>query len=303
VGYWIAERQFFTLPLMIFLLRFFSQWPLDWLYHLSNLAAFLAYRVVRYRRKTVVDNLKRSFPEKSVDEIHHIAEAFYRNLSDVTIETLYGRTISAEELRSRVVFEGMEPIQDYYQQNQSVIILAAHQCNWEWLLLAGCLALPFPVDAIYKRLASSRMNRFMYRIRSRFGGEPIDKDSAVRTILKRREQSRAIAMVGDQTPAAETPKIWCHFLNQNTGFYQGVEQLPKITGYPVFFAAMYRLSRGYYQVHFTQIAAPPYTEQNNIVHRYAELTEKVIRQQPANWLWSHRRWKITPPVEVSSNRV
>jgi len=100
-------------------------------------------------------NLKQSFPQKSDDELQEIEREFYRNFADTSVETLYGRTISAEELRSRVIFEGMEPIQDYFKQNQSVIILAAHQCNWEWLLLAGCLALPFPVDAMYKRLASS----------------------------------------------------------------------------------------------------------------------------------------------------
>lgn len=276
---------------MIFLLRFLSCWPLSRLYKLSDIATFIAYRIIRYRRATVINNLRKSFPEKSKAEIRQIAREFYRNLSDVAVETLYGCSVTAEEMERRVVFEGMESINEYYQQQQSIIILAAHQSNWEWLLLAGCLQLPFPVDAIYKKLATKSTDQFMYQLRSRFGGQPIDKNYAARAILKRKNETRAIAIVADQTPSQDTPKDWYSFLNQETGFYQGVEQLPKLTGYPVFFAAMYRISRGYYRVRFFPVGTPPYSESTNLLPAYAKLAEQVIQQQPTNWLWSHRRWK------------
>ncbi|MEQ9439515.1 MAG: lysophospholipid acyltransferase family protein [Cyclobacteriaceae bacterium] len=282
---------------MTLVLKFFSHWPLRWLYVLSDFIAFMAHRVARYRRTTVYDNLRQSFPDKSATELQQIAKGFYRNLADVTIETLKGRTMPKEEILQRVVFDGMEPIDQYYQQHQSIIILAAHQCNWEWLLLAGCLQLPFPVDAMYKKLANIGMNNFMYQIRSRFGGEPINKDHAVRAILKRREQTRAIAIVADQTPSQQATKDWVTFLHRETGFYQGVEQLPRLTGYPVFFAAMRRVSRGYYRIQFTQIDTPPYEKDQALLPQYAELAEQVIREQPANWLWSHRRWKYPKPQD------
>lgn len=288
---------------MIFLLKFLSQWPLSRLYKLSNIAAFIAHRVIRYRRTTITQNLRNSFPEKSQAEIKQITREFYHNLSDVAVETLYGYSITAKEMKRRVVFEGMEPINEYYQQQQSIIILAAHQSNWEWLLLAGCLQLPFPVDAIYKKLATKSTDQFMYRLRSRFGGQPIDKDYAARAILKRKNETRAIAIVADQTPSRDTPKDWCSFLNQETGFYPGVEQLPKLTRYPVFFASMYRISRGHYRVQFIPVGTPPYSKSTNLLPTYAQLAQKVIYQQPANWLWSHRRWKYTrTTTELRKNK-
>ncbi|MEM9831024.1 MAG: lysophospholipid acyltransferase family protein [Bacteroidota bacterium] len=275
----------------MFFLRFLSHWPLSWLYILGRLASFAASRLVRYRRSTIMENLRKSFPEKTDGEIRQITRSFYRNLADIAAETLYGRTISEEEMNQRVVFEGMDIIEKYYQQQQSIIILAAHQCNWEWLLLAGCLRLPYPVDAMYKKLASQPMDDFMYHIRSRFGGKPINKDHAARAILKRKHETRAIAVVADQTPSSGSSKDWIEFLNQDTGFYQGVEQLPRLTKYPVVFAAIYRVSRGYYRVQFHEVGEPPYSEQTQILSRYVTLAEEVIREQPANWLWSHRRWK------------
>ncbi|MEO0333875.1 MAG: lysophospholipid acyltransferase family protein [Bacteroidota bacterium] len=280
----------------MFLLRFLSHWPLSWLYVLADLAAFVASHLIRYRRKTIEENLRKSFPEKSNQEIQQIRRDFYRNLSDISVETLYGRTVSEEEMKKRVTFDGMKIIEKYYRQQQSVIILAAHQCNWEWLLLAGCLRLPYPVDAMYKKLANSNMDDFMYSIRSRFDGKPINKDHAARAILKRKHETRAIAVVADQTPSVETSKDWITFLHQETGFYQGVEQLPRLTKYPVVFAAMRRISRGYYLVQFQEISEPPYDENFQILSRYVALVETVIRQQPANWLWSHRRWKHAKPV-------
>ncbi|MEM8968999.1 MAG: lysophospholipid acyltransferase family protein [Bacteroidota bacterium] len=286
----------------MFILRFLSHWPLPWLYVLSNFAAFVASHLVRYRRKTIEENLRKSFPKKSEEEIEQIRRGFYHNLADISVETLHGRTISEKEMRRRVVFDGMEIIEKYYRQQQSIIILATHQCNWEWLLLAGCLQLPYPVDAMYKKLTNSRMNDFMYSIRSRFGGKPINKDHAARAILKRKHETRAIAVVADQTPSIGTSKDWITFLHQETGFYQGVEQLPRLTKYPVVFAAMYRISRGHYRVQFQEISEPPYDENSQILSRYVTLAETVIRQQPANWLWSHRRWKYTKPPAMSITR-
>ncbi|WKN46374.1 lysophospholipid acyltransferase family protein [Tunicatimonas pelagia] len=279
----------------MFILRFLSHWPLSWLYALADFAAFVSSYIVRYRRKTIEENLRKSFPEKSSQEIRQIRQDFYHNLADISVETLYGRTISVKEMKRRVEFDGMEIIEKYYQQRQSIIILATHQCNWEWLLLAGCLRLPYPVDAMYKKLANSNMDDFMYSIRSRFEGKPINKDHAARAILKRKHETRAIAVVADQTPSIHTPKDWITFLHQKTGFYQGVEQLPRLTKYPVVFAAMYRISRGCYRVQFQEISEPPYDEKTQILSHYVALAETVIRQQPANWLWSHRRWKYTDP--------
>ena len=278
--------------LMPRLLRLLSRLPLSVLYRVSDALAFLAMYVFRYRRSLVAENLSRSFPEKTPTQIHEITQGFYRNLADVVVETLKALTISKETLQTRVTFHGMDPINCYYQQGQSIILLAAHQCNWEWLLLAGCLRLPYPVDAVYKPLANQPMDALMQQTRARFGGQPISKDRVLRELLRRKNQRRAVAIVADQTPAWGTPKYWISFLRQETGFYRGIEQLPKAVQHPVFFVSMKRIKRGYYQAAFVQVGTPPYEkEELTILTNYAAQAEKVVQEQPANWLWSHKRWK------------
>ena len=31
-----------------------------------------------------------------------------------------------------------------------------------------------------------------------------------------------------------------------------------------------------------------------VTRRYAARLEEVICEEPANWLWSHKRWKLSP---------
>ena len=276
-------------------LKLLSRIPWPVLYVLSDALAFVAHRVVRYRRGVVTTNLARSFPEKSPAEIRQLTRAFYRNLSDVVVEILKAFTISEEDLKKRVVFRELELLEQCHARKQSVILLAAHQGNWEWLLLAGCLQLPFPVDAVYKPLKNPVMDTIMRRMRARFGGQPISKSQVLREVLRRRDQVRATALVADQTPALNVARHWVDFMHQKTGFYRAVEQLPKAVNYPVFFVRMKRRRRGYYEATFVPVGSPPYDKDSmSILPRYALEAQRMIEEQPANWLWSHKRWKHQP---------
>src|SRR5687768_9746144 len=92
----------------MFFVKLLSRLPFRALYALSDFLFFISFFVVKYRRKLVWKNLKKSFPDKSDDELKKIEKAFYRNLSDYAVEMLKLITISKEELRKRVVFKNPE---------------------------------------------------------------------------------------------------------------------------------------------------------------------------------------------------
>ena len=56
--------------------------PFRILFAVSDVLAWLACDVVRYRRSAVRGNLESSFPEKSCEEIRKIEKRFYRFLCD-----------------------------------------------------------------------------------------------------------------------------------------------------------------------------------------------------------------------------
>ena len=106
--------------------------PLGVLYALSTAIYAVLYHIVRYRRKTVADNLARSFPHLGDDERSAIERRFYRNLSDYFFETIKLLHISDEEMRRRIVFENLEAADSIMRSGRSVVAYFSHCGNWEW---------------------------------------------------------------------------------------------------------------------------------------------------------------------------
>lgn len=263
------------------------------LYIISDVMFFIVYHLVGYRKHVVINNIRNSFPEKNNKEIQKIAKEFYKRFMDFTVETLKGITISKEELIRRVKFVNVPDVQPYADVNQSILVIASHQFNWEWALLTGCIVLPFPVDAVYQRLSNETFNWLMVDTRGRFGGKPVEKSKILREIVRDPNRLRALGIVADQSPRPHSPKYWTTFLQQDTAFFLGPEQIAKAAKYPVFFFKVNRVKRGYYTVEMIKLADPPYVkEHHDIIEAYARATEALVKEDPAGYLWSHKRWKL-----------
>ena len=272
--------------------RLLSRLPLRLLYIISDFLYFLLLYVVRYRRAVVLENLHLSFPEKTTADIQVIAKGFYRNLTDLIVETIKMPALSPDELRQRVRFTNAELVQTRLRAGQTVIGMASHQGNWEWIPSASVLN-DMPVDSGYKPLNNAFFEEIMRTIRSSFGAVPTPMTSLPRQLVVRKDVPRIIALVSDQMPGAPEHAYWTDFLHRDTPFYPGTERLARSRRFAVFYLQLVRLRRGYYEATFTLIAEPPYDTlpPGAILERYRDLLEETIRRYPADWLWSHKRWK------------
>lgn len=275
------------------LLRLLSSLSLHSLYFISDFLYFMSYYVVRYRRKLVRNNLMLAFPDQSVDEIVKIEKQFYANLCDYAVETLKLLTIKKEVLLERMHFNDISILEEYKSDNKPVIILTSHQFNWEWMLAAGHLALPVPVDFVYQAIQNTLFETFSLQSRTRFGGHAIKREEVAREVIRRKNVLRAVAIVADQYPGKKKDKKFpLTFMGRDTVFFEGANQLAIMTQYPVLFAAVRKIRRGYYETTFVKIAEPPYEKQDtHIITRYASEVQNLIYRNPSGWLWSHKRWK------------
>jgi KDO2-lipid IV(A) lauroyltransferase len=209
------------------------------------------------------------------------------------VETLKLLTISQDELQKRMIYRNPESVKPFTDKNQSVILFASHQFNWEWLLAAGCFSLPMKIDFVYQGQSSKLVNQFLLFCRTRFGAYPIKREQVAREVIKRKTIVRGIAIIADQFPGlASDKRYWTRFLRQDTAFFQAINQVAILTQYPAFYAATKRIKRGFYEIELIRIAKPPYDKKTfHIVDNYAKATEEVVTRNPENWLWSHNRWK------------
>ena len=255
----------------------------------------LLYYVARYRRRTVDKNLRLSFPEKDKSGRKRIARDFYHQFCYTFVESIYGYRMSDEEMRRRVVFEGMEEVNRLVDAAGGGIFMLAHFGNWEWMASVQQWLSPGVTELnVYRRLKSKAMDKLMLDLRARRGGACVEKQRILRELVRFRAEKKpaTVGLLSDQKPRPEVTRTWTVFLNQETGFLDGGEMLGKKFGYPVFYAYITRERRGYYRAKMMPLAATPKeTAEGEITLAYAHALEQNIQEQPALWLWSHNRWK------------
>jgi KDO2-lipid IV(A) lauroyltransferase len=180
-----------------------------------------------------------------------------------------------------------------------VVALSSHYNNWEWFSSLQ-LSIKQKAITIYKPLKNKDFDRYMLRLRSRFGERITPMSHIIRDLVKCRSEKilTLSGFIGDQTPPRDDISFWTTFLNQDTGFYRGAEKVAVKYDMPVIFIHIVKKKRGFYELEFSLISEHPREEEPNaITARYAAMLEAVIRDKSEYWLWSHRRWKYKRPVQ------
>jgi KDO2-lipid IV(A) lauroyltransferase len=260
-------------------------------YALTGALAWLAYRVLGLRRSVVAGNLRRSFPEWTAAEQRAARREFARRQGEVAAEVLYAEHIDAAELRARVTLLNPQVVAGAAPP-RPLIMVGAHHGNFEWMLLRMSLEFGGRVIGLYKPLRQSRIDDRMKAMRSRFGARLVPAKSVLRELANFREAA-AIGLVADQVPRTSPEKHWVTFLGQETAFFMGPELLGRALRSQVVLAKMRRLERGRYELEFEPLNEPGEKLPGGVItSRYARALEAWIREDPAGWWWSHRRWKL-----------
>jgi KDO2-lipid IV(A) lauroyltransferase len=277
--------------------RLLGRVPLPALYGLASVLGWLTFRFFPHRKHVVRENLSKAFPAFDEQQLREVMRRYYLGFAQMLVEIIKSVRMPADELRRRVRILNLEAPRALLAQGHSVLLVAAHQCNWEWMLLSLSIELGYPVDAAYKPLVNDWAEREMKKVRTRFGSRLVPAKELLPDILKRRGVVRAVAMVADQEPTTSEHKYWTHFLGRDTAFYMGPEEIARVTRFPVFFIAMRRIARGYYEMEFQPLAAGGAVgPTGSLTERYARMVEHQIHAAPPDWPWSHKRWKLKRSV-------
>ncbi|MGE0088290.1 MAG: lysophospholipid acyltransferase family protein [Bacteroidales bacterium] len=272
---------------------FFGLIPFWVLYRIADFIYFLLFKIFGYRKKVIISNLKKVFPLKSEKEIQQILSAVYLNLSDVLIEGIKGFTMLRKQVVKRHKITNPEILESIYQSGVSIIGVTGHYCNWEWGSLSASLQTQYEPVAFYKPLSNKWIDRFMHWSRSKYGTKLTSIYETADTFNNRQNIKSIYLMAADQNPAKKKKSIWVDFLGIDTAFLDGPERYAKKYNYPVVYMDVQRKKRGFYTIELSIITLnPSELPDGEITKRYAAKLESVILNEPGNWLWSHKRWKM-----------
>jgi len=248
---------------------------------------------MKYRLVIVKDNLQKCFPHKSPEELKRIERLSYKNLCDITVESLKAFTMSKKQIFNRHKAINESEVKYIYEKAGGIIALPNHYGNWEWGAMSS-MQMKWPAIALYKPLSNKYLNSYIQKNRSRIGTELVSIYDTARTFVANKDKKKNYILASDQSPSNAKKAYWIKFLGRDTAFLHGPELYAKKYNYPAVFVDIQRVRRGFYELELTVLSKEPQKlKDGELTKIFAAKLEKVIRKKPEDWLWSHKRWKLS----------
>ena len=239
-------------------------------------------------------NFKLAFPHKTEKALRQDIKQFYQHFCDLLFETAKTLSIKKPEIEQRFILKNPEVLQELHKKKKSIVLYTAHYGNWEWLAFLP-LYTPYTCTAFYQPLKNKYFDTLVKAIRERFGVQCIPSKNGYKTLMQKHQNGELTInyIISDQSPQANASKHWVNFLNQETAFLIGSERMAKRMQMAVVYPEFRQPKRGVYEITFKTITEDANkTEGYFVIDEYARMLEDNIKQEPALWLWSHRRWKL-----------
>ena len=286
-----------------------SIFPLKFHYFMGDVMAWMLKKVFRYRYSVVLTNVARSFPTSGYGEPRKIADDFYRHLGEIMAETIwFSHSSHKRVMKSGLVrLTNAEVLVDHLRNRPSVTVLSTHCGNWE--ILGGIFAYldntgldhqitQEHVRVVYKKLSSSVSDEIFKRNRvSPLVDDKtqcvVESSNILRYAIKHKDEKKMYVYPADQSPYRGTGRYFIgDFMNQPTNAMQGSMGVACKLSHAVLYSKMKRVKRGLYEITFIPIIDDASkTTPEILLRKYYDLLEEEIKETPANWLWSHKRWK------------
>lgn len=280
--------------LIFTILKILSYLPFWVLYGLADFLFLLNYYLIGYRKKVVMDNLTIAFPEKSLKEKKKTSKAFFRNFSDFIVESIKTFSMSSKSFEQRYKFENIEEIREFVlESNRGAVIYASHQFNWEWMIYVGrYLTGNLQAFISYTPLSNKILNTLIKANRERFGLQLASARSFIKTLQQIDKDTIPISgLISDQSPKANY-KFRTPFFGVDVPVYTGPETIAAKLEQSYWFLWVKKVKRGHYLVKFELISEnASINKEGELTRISVQKTEELVRSQPENYLWTHKRWK------------
>lgn len=265
---------------------------------LAPFVSFLMRRVIGYRKAIVLKQLHDSFPNKSEAEITEICRRYYRHLAELIVGTLSLAGMNDRRRKRDTEFNFPDNFQEVVA-GRNVVVLTAHYGFWEIALNLNLAVSTHHFVVAYRPLKSPIMDKLYKRFRKSRGVDVVPSNLFMRYYVANRNgldgKNIMVGLISDQNCPPSKGCCWHNFLNHDSLFFDGGEQLARKFGLPVFYMELERIGAGRYRHNYTLIYdGSEEVRPHEITERYVRCLERTIEAKPEYWVWSHKRWKNRP---------
>ena len=274
IGYWIARFVLGSVAAFPQLARVYVK--------------LLDLSIPRYRRAA-----RRNF---EITRMPDVTDAMFRSIARMLVTFAKFPSMNRENIHRWIRYDGLENLKSGQARGRGVLVATAHFGNWELSAFAHAL-MSAPMHIVVRPIDNPRLDALVERRRAMSGNRIIQKKDAARDILRALKSGDAVGILIDQNAVLEEG-VFVDFFGARacTGahfarfaHHSGAAVVP---GY-----AIWSEQEQKYILRFD-----PEIEMSGDVlqdtQRIHSHLESVIRRNPEQYLWIHRRWKTRPPGEA-----
>jgi KDO2-lipid IV(A) lauroyltransferase len=279
-------------------------WPVNTNLRTAKLLGDLLYRFDRKHRERALANLRRSFPEMSDEERRLTARRSMQELFMFFVEMLFtARLIHIDTWARYCVLENFEgTLEMLLKRKGGMIMLTGHYGNFE---IAGYLlaTLGFPTSSVARPLDNPYLSDFVFGVREKQGQRIIAKKGATDDVIEVIERGGAVGFVADQN--AGSKGIFVDFFGRKASTYKSIGllamqyEVPVVIGYSRRINDEFKFAVGVQDVIYPEDWREQADPLRYVTQRYTKALEDVVRRDPGQYWWVHRRWKTRPKGEVA----
>jgi KDO2-lipid IV(A) lauroyltransferase len=278
--------------------------PLTWVFIIGRCAGAVAFALLGNRRRIARLNLALAFGTAKTDgEIRALVREHFRSLGANLFSSLKLATMRQEDIWQRVTLEKPPTLAiPPPAERTGWIAMISHLGNWE---LFGHLAPMFPeyrFGAFYQRLANPFIDQRYRELRGRSGTELFDRREGYLRGIRFLRSGGVVGVLVDQS--AGRAGLWTPLFGRLASCSPLAAMLSTRTGLPVVPIAIHTAGLARWRVVLSEPIHPDPDHPDAMELLTARINrelERQIAQAPADWLWSHNRWKPLRPRFLLAN--
>ncbi len=260
------------------------------------------YRFDRRHRERALSNLAGAYPELSHAQRERIAVDSFSHFFRLAVELFSTpRLLSRHNFADRIKLRGLDEALDLFNSKRALVLVTGHYGNWE--VLGSLLALlGYHIEAVARPIDNRLINQWLLEVRQRRGLRIISKwEQELDRMTALLSAGGMLGLVADQNAGGRG--LFVPFFGRLASTHKSLALLAVSRQVPVICGYARRRGLGcHFELGVSDIIHPEHWQSQPdpiyyVTARFMHAIEQMVRQQPEQYLWMHRRWKTRPRHE------
>jgi KDO2-lipid IV(A) lauroyltransferase len=276
-------------------MHLFAAIPKGILCIVGKILGMLIYYLDMPHRRIVMRNLIFAYPEWMCEEICMVSRKIFQNFGITILEIIQMAFFSKENILQNIRIRGEDHLLNAIEDGKGVIIISAHLGNWEAASLFSTCYFGYPVTVVVRKMELEIINRWVLKLRTRFGNSVIDKKGALPEMMQTLRKGNILALMIDQG-TTRSQGVELTFFGKKVTVTPAAAMLALRCKSPVIPVFCIReedqkltiIIEPSVQLVRTKSLRDDLSTNTQIM---TDIIEKAVRKYPDQWLWLHKRWK------------